>query len=133
MTGQTLSAVTSESGDLVGDAADGLLGMGFPAISSLNAVRILVSPPLRSSDLASQDPFFQTAVEQGAVSEGVFAFKLASGGSELYLGGTDSSLYSGSIEYHDLSSSVGYWQIGGASAIVNGKTAASGFQTIIDR
>lgn len=115
VTGQTLSAVTSESGDLVGDAADGLLGMGFPAISSLNA-----------------DPFFQTAVEQGAVSEGVFAFKLASSGSELYLGGTDSSLYSGSIEYHALSSSVGYWQIGGASAIVNGETAASGFQTIID-
>ena len=39
VTGQTLSAVTSESGNLVGDVADGLMGMAFPALSDLNAVR----------------------------------------------------------------------------------------------
>ena len=41
VTGQTLSAVTSESGNLVGDVADGLMGMAFPALSDLDAVRHL--------------------------------------------------------------------------------------------
>jgi len=115
VTSQTLSAVTSESGDLVGGPSDGLMGMGWPALSNLNA-----------------DPYFWTAVSQGAVSEGVFSFYLAGSGSELYLGGTDSSLYSGDIESHDLTSSSGFWQIGGASAIVNGQTVVSNFDTIID-
>ncbi|KAI0923493.1 hypothetical protein AcV5_009022 [Taiwanofungus camphoratus] len=114
-TGQYLSAVTSESGDISGGPSDGLMGLGWPAISQLN-----------------HNPFPWTAESQNAISSGIFGFKLASSGSELYLGGTDSSLYSGSIEYHDLSSSTGYWQIGGASAIVNGNTAVSGFDTIID-
>ncbi|OCH83935.1 acid protease [Obba rivulosa] len=114
-TGQYLSAVTSESSEFSEDPADGLIGLAFPAISNLG-----------------HNPFFVTATNQGSVSEGVFAFKLASSGSELYLGGTDTSLYSGSIEYHTLSSSDGFWQIGDASAIVNGRTVESGFQTVID-
>lgn len=73
-----------------------------------------------------------TASDEGAISESVFAFKLASSGSSLYIGGTDSSLYTGSVEYHDLSSSDGFWQIGGASALVGGKTVVSDFETIID-
>ncbi|PCH39030.1 acid protease [Wolfiporia cocos MD-104 SS10] len=115
VTGQYLSAVTSESGDLVGGPNDGLMGMAFPAISQLG-----------------HNPYFWTAIDQKAVSSGVFGFKLSSSGAELYLGGTDSSLYSGDIEYHDLASSAGYWQIGGASALVNGKTVVSNFETIID-
>lgn len=115
VTGQTFSAVTSESGNLVGAPSDGLMGMAWPALSELNA-----------------DPFFWTAISQGVVSEGVFGFYLSDSGSELYLGGTDSSLYSGDLEYHDLVSSAGYWTIGGASAIVNGQTVNSDFETIID-
>ncbi|PCH37777.1 acid protease [Wolfiporia cocos MD-104 SS10] len=115
VTGQYLSAVDSESGDLVGDVADGLMGMGWPALSQLDA-----------------DPFFWTAIDQGAVSQGVFGFYLADSGSELYLGGTDSYYYTGDIEYYDLVSSAGYWQIGGASAIVNGETVVSDIETIID-
>ncbi|EPT04076.1 hypothetical protein FOMPIDRAFT_1022155 [Fomitopsis schrenkii] len=115
VTDQTLSAVTSESGDLVGDVADGLMGMAFPALSNLDA-----------------DPFFWTAIDQGAVSSGEFGFYLAETGSELYLGGSDDSKYSGDVEYHDITSDSGFWQIGGASLIINGKTVASGFDTIID-
>ncbi|KAH9833019.1 aspartic peptidase domain-containing protein [Rhodofomes roseus] len=115
VTGQTLSAVTSESGDLVGDAADGLMGMAFPALSNLDA-----------------DPYFWTAIEQSVVSSGEFSFYLAESGSELYIGGSDSSLYSGDPEFHDVSSNSGFWQISGASISINGETVASGFDTIID-
>lgn len=115
VTGQYLSAVTSESGNLVGGPNDGLMGMAFPAISQLG-----------------HNPFFQSAVSEKAVDSGVFGFKLSSSGAQLNLGGTDSSLYSGSIEYHDLASTAGYWQIGGASALVNGKAVVSDIQTIID-
>lgn len=71
-------------------------------------------------------------MSEKAVDSGVFGFKLSSSGAQLNLGGTDSSLYSGSIEYHDLASTAGYWQIGGASALVNGKAVVSDIQTIID-
>jgi cathepsin D len=61
-----------------------------------------------------------------------FGFYLSTTGSELYLGGTNTSLYRGAIEFHSLSSSAGFWQIGGAKAIVNGAVTNSGFDTIID-
>ncbi|CDO72226.1 hypothetical protein BN946_scf184970.g78 [Trametes cinnabarina] len=115
VTSQYLAAVTKESEEFTQDPADGLLGLGYPAISSLN-----------------HNPFFFTAVQEGAVSDGVFSFKLGKSGSELYIGGTNEDLYTGSIESHKLSSSKGYWQIGGASVTINGKTAASKFDTVID-
>jgi len=114
-TNQTFSAVTSESAEFQQDPTDGLIGLAFPALSNLR-----------------QNPFFVTASNEKAVPQSVFGMKLASSGSELYLGGTDSTLYTGSIEYHSLSSTNGFWQIGGASAIVNGNSVVSGFQTIID-
>ncbi|KAI8972232.1 aspartic peptidase domain-containing protein [Trametes punicea] len=58
-------------------------------------------------------------------------FNLAKSGSELYLGRTDTSLYTSSIEYLAITES-GFWQISGASISVVPQTAASGFQTIID-
>ena len=79
-----------------------------------------------------QNPFFNTAVQQGVVKSGVFGFKLASSGSELYLGGTNDKLYSGSLEFHDVDTSTGFWQLTGAKAYVNGKAAVTGFDTIID-
>ena len=81
---------------------------------------------------AFQNPFFNTAISEGAVDEGVFGFKLASSGSELYLGGTNSDLYSGSLEYHDVDQSNGFWQLTGASAYVGSTAAVTGFETIID-
>lgn len=56
--------------------------MGFESISSYGA-----------------SPVFQTMVDQGAASDAVFAFKLTSSGSELTLGGTDPSLYTGDFTY----------------------------------
>ncbi|KAH9917408.1 acid protease [Epithele typhae] len=112
---QYMSAVTTLSSSFSNDPIDGLLGLAFPAISNLG-----------------QNPFFNTAIEQKAVSAGDFGFKLASSGSELYLGGTNNALYSGSIEYHDVDSSQGFWQLSGASALVGGNAAVDNFETIID-
>ncbi|KIK55986.1 hypothetical protein GYMLUDRAFT_248204 [Collybiopsis luxurians FD-317 M1] len=115
VTGQTFSPVTTLSSSFADDPIDGILGLAFPAISNLNA-----------------DPFFVTANSQGAVSSNEFGFFLASSGSELFLGGTNSDLYSGDIEYHDVDTSTGFWQITGASIASGGTTAVSGFETIID-
>ncbi|PIL33907.1 transporter [Ganoderma sinense ZZ0214-1] len=114
-TGQYLAAVTSESSQFQSDPSDGLLGLAFPAISNLQ-----------------HDPFFFTAISQQTAPEGRFGFKLASSGSELFIGGTNANLYSSDIEYHTISSSNGFWQIGGASVSVSGQSVADSFDTIID-
>ncbi|RPD62692.1 acid protease [Lentinus tigrinus ALCF2SS1-7] len=115
VTGQYLAAITKESSEFVSDPADGLLGLAFPAISNLN-----------------HDPFFFTAVEQGTAPEGIFSFKLDQSGSELFIGGSNDDLYTGDIEFHALSSDVGFWQIGDASVSLNGRIVASRFDTVID-
>lgn len=97
------------------EAADGILGLAFPAISSLH-----------------KTPFLLDAKNEGAVKSAVFGFKLAKSGSELYLGGTNPSLYTGDIEYHSVTGKAGYWQIGGGSVIVGDTLVASNLNTIID-
>jgi cathepsin D len=97
---------------------DGILGMAFPALSQLH-----------------KDPFFVTANSQGSIEDGEFGFYLASSpsGSELFLGGTNSALYTGSIEYHSIvEDPTGFWQIGNASIASGSITAVFGFDTIID-
>lgn len=52
------------------------MGLGFQSISRLNAV-----------------PYFSTLINQGTVTDEVFAFYLADSGSEIHLGWTDSTKY----------------------------------------
>ncbi|KAI0792846.1 acid protease [Abortiporus biennis] len=111
---QTFSPVTSLSSLFADDPTDGILGLAFSSISNLGA-----------------SPFFNSAFSQGVVSSDVFGFKLASSGSELYLGGTDTSLYTGSIEYHSVKN-TGFWQASSASISVGTKKVVTGFDTIID-
>ena len=54
------------------------MGMAFQSISSFGA-----------------SPVFQTLVSQGHVTDSVFSFKLSSSQAELYIGGSNSALYSG--------------------------------------
>ncbi|EIW51548.1 acid protease [Trametes versicolor FP-101664 SS1] len=115
VTNQYLSGVTSESSEFTQDPADGLMGLALTPISELG-----------------HDPFFVSAVNQGVVAESVFGFKLAPSGSELYIGGTNSRLFSGSLEYHPIVKNNGFWQIGNGKALLNGRTVASDIQTIID-
>ncbi|RDX43469.1 acid protease [Lentinus brumalis] len=114
VTGQFLSAVTKESSQLSQEPTDGVLGLAWPSISELNS-----------------NPFFLTAMNQSAVKEGAFAFKLASKGSELFIGGTNKKLYTGPIEYHGIVAQD-YWQIGNASVSLNGTVVSSELKTIID-
>ena len=96
-----------------------------------------VTLPFRERSILSahrrrpQPPFFLSATSQGSVSSGIFSFKLASEGSELFLGGTNLALYTGEVEFHPVTQ-VGYWQIGGGSVAANGVTAGSGFDAVID-
>ncbi|KAJ7629983.1 aspartic peptidase domain-containing protein [Mycena polygramma] len=113
-TGQYFSPVTTVSSSFAGAPNDGILGLAFlPSRTCTNCL------------------FFNNAHEQGAVEKNQFGFFLGSS-SSLYLGGTDTSKYSGSIEYHDVDQSQGFWQIPGAQATVGGVVAVSGFETVID-
>jgi len=114
-TSQYFSAVTDLSSDFNGDPIDGILGLAYPSLSNLG-----------------ENPFFNTANEQGTAQENQFGFKLASSGSELYIGGVDEDLFTGDIEYHDVDTSTGFWQATGAKAFVGSTTAGSGFETVID-
>jgi hypothetical protein len=68
---------------------DGLMGMGFKAISTFRA-----------------NPVFQTLISQGTVANRVFAFKLATTGSELCIGGTNSALYVSPFSYTSVTKQV---------------------------
>ncbi|KAF8509470.1 acid protease [Hysterangium stoloniferum] len=115
VTNQTFSPVNTLSDSFKTQPIDGILGLAFPALSNLNA-----------------DPFFTSAFKQGAVSQNEFSFKLASSDSSLFLGGRNSSLFTGSPEFYAVSSATGYWQIGKAAAFVGSKSVVSNFETVID-
>lgn len=94
--------------------ADGLMGMAFKSVSEYGA-----------------DSVFQTLVSQGAVPESVFAFKLASSGSELYVGGVNTALYRGSFTYTPVTQQ-GYWQVAGDAIGIDGKEIVNAFSAIVD-
>ncbi|KAG9083954.1 Type I transmembrane sorting receptor [Ceratobasidium sp. UAMH 11750] len=110
-TGQAFSAVTQEARSFAQDPSDGIMGLGFSSISSIGA-----------------PTFFETLVSHNAVNSPVFSMYLASNDSELYLGGTNSALYTGDITYSDLASKT-YWLTNG-SASVDGTEAYNGAMII---
>lgn len=75
-----------------------------------------------------------TLVSEGKVTQGKFGFRLSvSGTSELYLGGADSSHYSGSITYTPVTQQA-YWQVALGAVTTNSKSvvASGARQAIID-
>lgn len=65
------------------------MGMAYQTISSYN------SPPV-----------FQTLLAQKQVTTPVFSFKLSTSGAELFLGGTDSKLFTGNFTYTPVTTQV---------------------------
>jgi cathepsin D len=65
------------------------MGLAFQSISVYNA------PPL-----------FQTLISEGVVTSQVFGIKLATSGSELFIGGTNSALYTGDFTWVSLTIEV---------------------------
>ncbi|KDQ50162.1 hypothetical protein JAAARDRAFT_186508 [Jaapia argillacea MUCL 33604] len=115
-TSQRLGAATQYSNGFSKDQfpADGLLGMAFQSISDYNA-----------------SPVFQSFTSQNQASSPIFAFKLADSGSELYVGGTNSRLYSGSITYTPVTQQA-YWQVNMENVSVNGKKPVGQISAVID-
>jgi cathepsin D len=51
-------------------------------------------------------PMFQTLISEGVVTTQVFGLKLAPSGAELFIGGTNSALYTGDFTWLPLTSEV---------------------------
>jgi len=89
--------------------------MGYQSISHYN------SPPP-----------FQTFIAQGQSTEPIFAFKLSkTGNSELYLGGMNSDMFAGEVNYTPVNTPR-YWQITMDAVSVNSQTSVTDIQAIID-
>ena len=83
-TGQALGAADRYTAGFAQSVfpADGVLGMGYQSISKYNL-----------------PPVFANLVTQGETTAPVFAFKLASTGSELDVGGVNNALFTGSFTF----------------------------------
>ncbi|XP_043656192.1 lysosomal aspartic protease [Drosophila teissieri] len=117
---QTFAESTSEPGTNFNDANfDGILGMAYESLAVDG-----VAPP------------FYNMVSQDLVDSSVFSFYLArdgtsTSGGELILGGSDSSLYSGSLTYVPISEQ-GYWQFTMDGSSVDGESLCDDCQAIAD-
>ncbi|KAF8593697.1 acid protease [Ceratobasidium sp. AG-I] len=111
-TSQYFSPVTSESSSFSSDPEDGILGLAFSSISAIG-----------------QPTLIETLYSQGKISSPTFAFRLATSGSELYLGGVDTAKYTGTITYAALTSKT-YWLTTGSSSV--GSTLGYSGAMIID-
>lgn len=106
-TGQRVGAasVYSAGFSLAESPPDGLMGMAFQAISDFNA-----------------PPVFQTFVSQGQTTSPIFGFTLLDNGGELFLGGTDTSKFTGSLTFSSLITSPAFWEISLQGATVGTKS-----------
>ncbi|KAJ8251571.1 hypothetical protein GJAV_G00222780 [Gymnothorax javanicus] len=100
---------------------DGVLGMGYPAIS-----------------VAGVKPLFDTAMAAKLLPQNVFSFYInrdpsAAVGGELVLGGTDEKHYEGALHYVNVTRKA-YWQIAMDSVSVGNQLTLcnSGCQAIVD-
>ncbi|KAI0314883.1 acid protease [Amylostereum chailletii] len=91
-TNQTIGAASAVTDGFL-DSMDGLVGLAFPTISTYHA-----------------QPLMQTLLAQNKSLEPVFGMKLAKNGSQLTLGGTDKTLYTGEPTYVPVTEE-GYWQV----------------------
>ncbi|GAA5965519.1 hypothetical protein JCM8115_005784 [Rhodotorula mucilaginosa] len=108
------SPINTMGASFEGSPVDGIVGMGFEALSNIG-----------------EAPFFQSLVEQGVVAKNVFSFTLGENDEgELYLGGSDSSKYSGEIVTTPVIHQ-GYWMVQGG-ALVDGNRTSENANMVID-
>ncbi|KAG8717153.1 Type I transmembrane sorting receptor [Ceratobasidium sp. 394] len=112
VTGQYFSPVISVSSSFSSDKSDGVMGLAFSSISRIHA-----------------PTFLENLYSQGKISNSTFGFRLASSGSELYLGGADTAKYTGNITYASLTSKT-YWLTSGSAGA--GNTTAYTGPMVID-
>src|ERR1700761_5329764 len=81
--------------------------------------------------MSTTPPLFNTLIAQKQTAAGVFGFKLASTGSELFLGGVDTALIKGALTSVPVTTQ-GYWQVTMDSVNVNGRSTVAKTQSIVD-
>ncbi|GAA6064166.1 hypothetical protein JCM10212_002988 [Sporobolomyces blumeae] len=114
---QTLGAASALTSDFASDPYDGLVGLAFSSISTLGASTL-----------------FESLATQSKLAANQFSFYLStSTGSELYLGGIDSSKISaGSTKYYP-TTSQGYWLLDAKANVAGTAVGSIGtFSAIID-
>ncbi|KEP51370.1 aspartic protease [Rhizoctonia solani 123E] len=110
--GQLFSLITRIRGTDEYYGTDGLIGLAFKPISQLKAPTSIDTP-----------------FSQGTISKPIFSMRLASdAGSELYIGGSNPSKYTGEITYVPVESQS-YWAVNG-SASANGQEGYKGKMNI---
>ena len=115
---QAVEAAEKISSEFEQDTSDGLLGLGFDSINTVQPTAQKTWFSNAQSQLA--EPLFGVALKHG--EPGVFDF-----------GFTDSSKYTGSITYTDVDSSNGFWEYPSTSYQVGGQTYDnSGYTGISD-
>ncbi|KAJ8594445.1 acid protease [Rhizopogon salebrosus TDB-379] len=113
VTSQTFPVTDGSTSLLINGGLSGLMGLGFNGTSALQAT-----------------PFWETLWLNNLLSEPLFSFYLeryidkplmdAAPGGVLTLGGTNSSLYQGSIEYTNLTFGTIFWQLDVKTITVQG-------------
>lgn len=117
-TSQAVVAATqySEEFALENSPPDGLLGMAFESLAQTG------SPPV-----------FQTLVEQGQPTTSVFGFTLLENGGELFLGGTDTTAFTGNLTFTPLivTNPPAFWEITVQSVSVGSTRVVTALQDAI--
>ncbi|EJD01643.1 acid protease [Fomitiporia mediterranea MF3/22] len=115
-TNQAVVAASQYSSGFALDVSppDGLMGMAFQAISNSN------SPPV-----------FQTFVAEGQTTSPVFGFTLLDTGGELFLGGTDTSAFTGSLTFTPLITQPAFWEISAQRVSVGNRAVVTRAQDAI--
>ncbi|KAI5117874.1 hypothetical protein M0805_006576 [Coniferiporia weirii] len=105
-TKQTVVAASQYSSGFALDVSppDGLMGLAFQSISN-----------------SDSSPVFMTFVSEGQTTESVFGFTLLDSGGELFLGGTDTTAFTGSLTFTPLITTPSFWEISMAGASVGTK------------
>jgi cathepsin D len=111
---QTFLSVDAMSSGLTTAPVSGLMGLAFESLANTGATPFWQALT-NDNQLSSPEMSFWLARDPDPTS----ASTLASGGV-FTLGGTNSSLFSGNIEFIDLASTPSFWQLSLSSLTVNG-------------
>lgn len=117
---QTIELAQQESSSFSHGVTDGLLGLGFSSITTVDGIK---TP-------------FDNMISQGLVESPVFGVYLGkaskNGGGEYVFGGSNPSKYNGTLHTVPVNSSRGYWGVDISDVKVGNTSVASGFDGILD-
>lgn len=119
---QTFASVNSMSSSLISAPLSGIMGMAFPSLASSGATPWWAA--LASGGGWGNDAMFGVYLARFRNDPSATASE-AQGGS-LMLGGADSSLYTGSINYVSVTGSPQYWNVPIAALSVQGTSISIG-------